>query len=110
MLCINVCVYPPTPHLFAEAGLVGWYSFLLFQAKYFSSFRTFGVLLEDSEWFDLALLGALLLLLENVFFFKLSLGTTLLVCFLFIFVPWVILYFPQQITIDQRPGLIELPE
>merc|ERR1719361_1952501 len=32
--------------LFAEAGLVGWYSFLLFQAKYFSSFRTFGVLVE----------------------------------------------------------------
>ena len=39
---------------------------------------------EDSEWVDLALLGALLLGYVVVFFFKLSLGTTLLVCFLFI--------------------------
>ena len=90
-----------TPHLFAEAGLVGWYSFLLFQARYLSSFRTLAVLVEDSEWFDLALLGALLL--GNVLFFKLSLGTTLLVCFLFILII-ISVSVPDQTTIDQSAG------
>ena len=87
----------PSAYLFAEAGLVGWYSFLLFQAKYFSSFRTTGFLVEVSEWFDLALLGALLL--ENAFFSKLSFGTTLLVCFLFIFAQGiqVFLYVPSSL-------------
>ena len=90
-----------SPHLFAEAGLVGWYSFLLFQARYLSSFRTLAVLVEDSEWFDLALLGALLL--GNVLFFKLSLGTTLLVCFLFILII-ISVSVPDQTTIDQSAG------